>query len=72
MQHILRDHISRICLIYIDDVIIYSSIFEQHLKDIKAVFDAIRVAQLKDKLSKGKFRRMTVEVTATRIKPTTT
>ena len=60
MQHILRDHISRIYLIYMDDVIIYSSNFEQHLEDIKVVFDAIRVVQLKVKLFKCKSGTMTV------------
>ena len=61
MQHILRDQISRICLIYMDNAIIYSSNFEQHLEDIRAVFDAIRVTQLKAKLSKCKFGTMPVE-----------
>ena len=61
MQHILRDHISRIYLIYMDDVIIYSSNFEQHLEDIKVVFDAIRVVQLQLKLFKGKSGTMAVE-----------
>ena len=44
-----------------DDVIIYSSNFEQHLEDIKAVFDTIKVAQLKVNLSKCKFVTLGVE-----------
>ena len=61
MQHILRGYISRKCLIYMDDVIIYSLNFGQHLEDIKVIFDAIRVAQYKVKLSKFKIGTITVE-----------
>ena len=64
MHHILLDQISRIRISDMDDVIIYSSNFEQHLEDIKAVFDTIKAAQLKVKLSKCKFVTMGVEFLA--------
>ncbi len=45
------------CLVYIDDIIIYSETFEQHLRDLQNVFDRIRGAQMYMKVGKCKFLR---------------
>jgi hypothetical protein len=42
------------CLVYLDDIIIYSNNIEQHIKDLKIVFDRLRKANLKLKASKCK------------------
>lgn len=45
----------QMCLVYIDDILVFSRTFEQHLKDIRVVFDRLRIANLKLKFSKCEF-----------------
>ena len=49
------------CLVYIDDVIIYSRSFEQHINDLKEVFDALRHSNLTLKASKCHFCRKEIK-----------
>ena len=42
------------CLVYLDDIIIYSDTIENHIKDLKDVFERLRKANLKLKSSKCK------------------
>ncbi|CAF3112988.1 unnamed protein product, partial [Rotaria sp. Silwood2] len=43
------------CLVYLDDIIVYSSTFEQHLEDLYKVFLALADANLTLKTSKCNF-----------------
>ena len=45
------------CLVYVDDIVVYSETFEQHIKDLQLVFDRIKKADMFLKLSKCKFVR---------------
>lgn len=49
------------CMVYLDDIIIRSATFEQHLQDLRAVFDRLRNNGLKLKLKKCAFAMATVE-----------
>ena len=40
------------CLAYLDDVVIFSKTFDEHLEDVRQVFDRIKAAKLKIKPSK--------------------
>ncbi|CAF1352468.1 unnamed protein product [Rotaria sp. Silwood1] len=44
-------------LVYIDDIVVFSSTFEQHLKDLSSVFDHLKTAGLTLKASKCDFCR---------------
>jgi hypothetical protein len=45
MDTILRGLTWEKCLIYIDDILIFASTFDDHLKNIKAVFERIKISQ---------------------------
>ncbi|MCW5672650.1 MAG: DDE-type integrase/transposase/recombinase [Hydrogenophaga sp.] len=45
------------CLVYIDDIIVYSQDFKQHLKDLQKVFNRVKQANMFIKASKCNFCR---------------
>src|SRR5262245_26900939 len=55
MNTVLQPYINKICVVYLDDMIIYSKNFEQHKKDLKTIFKALYQSQLQIKLRKCKF-----------------
>lgn len=61
MEHVLRGLNWKTCLIYIDDIIIYSRSFEEHLQHLEDVFLRLRQANVKLKPSKCFFARNSVE-----------
>ena len=61
MNYVLRDVIGKICLVYLDDIIVFSRTVEGHLKNLKIIFDLLRKANLKLKLSKCKFLEKCVQ-----------
>jgi hypothetical protein len=61
IQDVLRNLHWRCALAYIDDVLIYSLGFEQHLKDLRELFECIRKAKLRIHPKKGQFAVREVE-----------
>src|SRR4051812_32339267 len=55
MNYVLQPYAAKFVSIYLDDIIIYSKSFEQHIDHIKQVFQALREANLKIKLKKCSF-----------------
>jgi hypothetical protein len=55
MDLVLAKYKWQFCLVYIDDIIIYSKTFEEHLEHLKCVFVAIKNAGLKCSLKKCQF-----------------
>ncbi len=49
------------CLVYIDDIIIFSKDHDQHLKDIAEVFERLRIFNWKLKLDKCKFAQSKIQ-----------
>ena len=52
MNGILRDYLRKFCLVYLDDIIIYSKTLKEHKQHVKQVLEKIREANLKLKPSK--------------------
>ena len=61
MSEVLRGLNWKFSLVYIDDVIIFSSTFEDHYNHLKQVFDKLREANLTMKASKCKFFTRSVD-----------
>ena len=57
MERCMGDINLRDCLIYLDDIIIFSSTFEEHLGHLEAVFKRLQEQNLKLKASKCEFFR---------------
>ena len=55
MECVLRGFSWKICLVYLDDVIIFSPSFEEHLQHLRLVFQRFRDANIKLKPSKCHF-----------------
>ena len=60
MEHVLRGLLYLICVVFIDDVLIFSATFNDHLKHLKLVFDRLRQHNLKLKLKKCDFMKTSV------------
>ena len=61
MEIVLRGLIGKICFVYLDDVIIIGSSFENHLENLETVLGRLRAVGLKIKLSKCQFVRKEVK-----------
>ena len=55
MQHVLAGLQWKFCLVYIDDIVIYTNEFDLHLEHIEQVFKRLTLAGLKLKPSKCRF-----------------
>ena len=55
MNYILQDYIGKFVAVYLNDIIIYSKMFEQHINHVELIFKALRKAILKIKLKKCYF-----------------
>ena len=61
MQDILGDCHLKICCIFIDDIIIFSQTFKEHLERLQLVFDRIRSSHLKLSPKKCQFFKTKVK-----------
>lgn len=55
MDNVLRDSIGKICMCYMDDIIIFSTSLQEHLENLATVFKKLRQANLKVQLDKSEF-----------------
>ena len=55
MDSVLGDLIGTVCLVYLDDIVIYSTTVTEHAQHLQLVFDRLRAAGLRLKASKCQF-----------------
>ena len=60
MVSVLQGLIWKICLVFLDDVIVYSQDFQGHLQGLGTVFDRLRQANLQLKPKKCEFGKETI------------
>ena len=61
MNNILREHLGKYCLVYMDDVLIYSKTPQMHMLHLRALLQTLRDAQFYCKLSKCSFALQQVQ-----------
>jgi hypothetical protein len=61
MNEILREYLDRMCIAYLDDILIYSKTRTQHVQDVKTVLRALKAARLLCKPEKCEFFTKKVE-----------
>lgn len=55
MDNVLKDLIGTVCLVYLDDIIVYSTSLQEHTENLKKVFERLRESNLKIQLDKSEF-----------------
>lgn len=61
LDDILRNHIGKICFVYIDDIIIFSKTEDDHVRHIQDIFHTLNRARMKVQLDKCRFFEKQVE-----------
>jgi len=55
------EHIDMCCIVYVDDILIYSNSLQQHRKDVRNILEAIQKSGIKVKRSKCEFHQNETE-----------
>lgn len=61
MQVIMSDLVFQILLVYLDDILVFSDTFKQHLETLETVFQRLAETGLKVKLKKCAFLQQSVK-----------
>jgi len=64
INEVLMEHIDMCCIVYLDEVLIYSNTLQQYRKDVSNILEAIRKSGMKVKPSKCKFHQSETEYLA--------
>ncbi len=61
MNIVLKDYLGRSCLVYLDDIIIYSASSDEHIDHIRQILDCLSIANLRLKASKCTFLKTSID-----------
>lgn len=55
MNKVLHEYMNKICVVYMDDILVFGTSLQEHLTNLKLIFIALRRAQLKIQIDKCDF-----------------
>lgn len=61
MNYVLKEYINKICLVYLDDIIIFSASIEEHIDSLNKIFKRLEEAKLMIQLDKSEFMKKETE-----------
>lgn len=61
MNNILGDLLNKVCLVYLDDIIIFSTSLDEHINSLRLVMDRLKEANLKIQIDKCEFLKRETE-----------
>lgn len=61
MNSVLRQYINKICVVYLDDILIFSTSLAEHIVNIKVIFEKLNEAGLKIQIDKCSFLKKETE-----------
>lgn len=70
LDDILKDHIGKICYVYIDDIIVFGNNDQSHLENVETIFHTLEKANMKVQLDKCEFFKREVEFLGFIVSPT--
>lgn len=62
MNEILRDYINKTCVVYLDDILIFSTSLSEHIKAIQDIFKVLEYKNLKIQIDKCNFVKKETEL----------
>lgn len=57
INNVLKEYIGKICLVYLDDILIFSTSIEEHMESLSKILKRLREANLKIQLNKCQFMK---------------
>lgn len=61
MNNILRDYINKVCVVYLDDILIFSTSLKEHISAIYSIFKVLESKNLKIQIDKCNFMKKETE-----------
>lgn len=61
MNSVLREHLDKYVVVYMDDILVYSRTLEQHIEHVRMVLKALKKYNLRLKPSKSEFHKQRIE-----------